>query len=1726
VVGSASNTNVTSIAFTTVGLTNLKLSFSHICKVQIFDTARVEFSLDSGYTWATLPPSAYGGTSTSYASDKRFASNSYTNWLPNDNQAQPNASWWKQETFNLSSIAIGHPYVKIRFLLKDGSAFPGANGNYGWVIDDVRVTGASSEINPPLITFTNPIYENYIFNNNGPYSITTNITDASGVQSAKLFYKVNSGVFNSVNMNNAGANLWQGNIPAVNTGDTINYYVIATDNTVVNNSGRAPANGYKQFITVQTTASGVYEAPFLDNFESSLGWTANPTLASSVVSAWEYGKPNYNVTNTSYSGINCWDVNRSLPYTNNAFAVLTSPPFDFSNLYNAQLSFYLNYKTFDSKDGLRVEFSKDNGVNWQVLGENGEPQWYNTAIIGNTNLPGFTGNSNGWKYFKHELSALNLYSSDYVRFRFVFTSDGASVSAGFSMDDFGITYDLNADLKMDTIISPFYVCSGIGSNLIKGIIQNNGTKAVKDSVEVAYRMDNNTAVVEKFNLNLSAGQSSIIEFQTPLIIPSGNHQLRVYSLYEPDTIYTNDQAEITFAGKPLASLSYQNGFENINSINDFCINNGSNAQAVITTSTLINGNKSLLLEAINTNSWDNTNPDTLENSIDYIWDESVNNNNFSSARLFVDTKKYNKLYLQFKLKQVALNNPNETFFRLIINGEQVGPVCQPNTDNTSFYSFLYNLKNFLPNNFITIEFQSKTRGSLNNDGTGNILDDILIYGIDSTLSPGSGPNAPGSTDIAVSTTNIIASNWPTEGESASVKVDLKNVGESPIDIIVAKYLLNGVKVDSFSTFNQIKADSIKSFSFNLPFNLVKGKNKISVITNINGDLNKFNDTAFYEIYAYSYFGLPYINNFDSTDGDFLNRSVANTQWQWGEPNFGYTDSARSGTKAWDIELNNGYSNKAKAYLYSPIFNFSASKNTTLTFYQNRKIEPNIDAFHMEYSTDGQTWQLLGLKGDPKAFNWYTLDSVATTQIDGWSGQTERFIKCSIRMPQLNNLSKTQFRFVFSSNDSITSDGVTVDDFAVFTPNAIDVGVSRIFNPINSVIDPSKAYLKVQLRNYGQDTIYSIPVSYKINGGQSITETWTGTLLPFTVTNHTFINPYNLPGGDYEICSFSSLSGDLDLSNDSLCNPFYGVPVLAPIHSNNFEDTAYVNWITTSNIWEFGTPNSTNAIINAAYSGNNCWKTKLSGNYPASITDYLYTPYFNLSCSDSVILSFMHRFDTEQNVDGGRIEYTVNSGITWEILDTTASSNWYNSTNLSTMGTKGWSGNSNGWKEVSVALKRFERKPELIRFRFRFSSNASNNKNGWAIDDFKVSAREVYNIALNDYDFNNKINYNGNLVSFALTGKSLAPMEIDTLYLNYSIDGGIVNETYVLNQAIGCNQNFSYNFATPYTAIAGNHQVIMWSRTPDNHIDNDLSNDTLKFTFTTKNNSEITDLIPFGSSYCNNFEQGNIGWLIADAFNFNNNLSFSWINGTPIKSEINGSKSGVKCMTTGISGNYNNNLNISLISPAFVFDTNLCYSISFWHNYNIEQLYDGGTFEISSNNGQNWDILGNVFEENWMNAPRISSYENKAGWTGNSNGWVYAYYKLKPISANPSNFRFTLNSNSSNTLEGWAIDDFCIEKLNSCTVGLNENTKEEFVIKVYPNPTSNKTNIVFNLINNNDIAVLELYDVLGKRIYTLQSIRIDSGLQTFEIDLKNNNSGIYQYVLFANGKTICGRIIKE
>ena len=184
--------------FNTDGKQFVLLEFSHIAKINYLDRAEIEISVNNG-NWTKLTTAMYLGTSTNFTLyGDRFDSRSYSEWDFAHDSIVPNNTWWKTEIFNISSVAKDTNNIAIRFRLSDYTP-AGAVGAYGWLIDDVKISASVNEIIPPSITYTAPIYQDSVFST-GPFNISANIIDASGISSAKLFYKVNGGPLDSIPM--------------------------------------------------------------------------------------------------------------------------------------------------------------------------------------------------------------------------------------------------------------------------------------------------------------------------------------------------------------------------------------------------------------------------------------------------------------------------------------------------------------------------------------------------------------------------------------------------------------------------------------------------------------------------------------------------------------------------------------------------------------------------------------------------------------------------------------------------------------------------------------------------------------------------------------------------------------------------------------------------------------------------------------------------------------------------------------------------------------------------------------------------------------------------------------------------------------------------------------------------------------------------------------------------------------------------------------------------------------------------------------------------------------------------------------------------------------------------------------------------------------------------------------------------------------------------------------
>ena len=117
-----------------------------------------------------------------------------------------------------------------------------------------------------------------------------------------------------------------------------------------------------------------------------------------------------------------------------------------------------------------------------------------------------------------------------------------------------------------------------------------------------------------------------------------------------------------------------------------------------------------------------------------------------------------------------------------------------------------------------------------------------------------------------------------------------------------------------------------------------------------------------------------------------------------------------------------------------------------------------------------------------------------------------------------------------------------EDYSILIISLIqyDAGVQEIYNIADTSNEGSSITPIAVVKNYGFDTLTSFDILYSINGGSAVVYNYNNTLLPFqrdTVT----LAPFTSPAGISTICTYSSLSSDLNTINDSACITYYGKP---------------------------------------------------------------------------------------------------------------------------------------------------------------------------------------------------------------------------------------------------------------------------------------------------------------------------------------------------------------------------------------------------------------------------------------------------------------------------------------------------------------------------------------------------------------------------------------------------------
>ena len=99
--------------------------------------------------------------------------------------------------------------------------------------------------------------------------------------------------------------------------------------------------------------------------------------------------------------------------------------------------------------------------------------------------------------------------------------------------------------------------------------------------------------------------------------------------------------------------------------------------------------------------------------------------------------------------------------------------------------------------------------------------------------------------------------------------------------------------------------------------------------------------------------------------------------------------------------------------------------------------------------------------------------------------------------------------------------------------AYDIGVTNITNPVTGSLSNAET-VTIEIFNYGENDVSNFEVSYTVNGGAEVVETFTETLASGTTAEYSFAGTADMSTVEayYTIVASVNLDGDEDAENDS------------------------------------------------------------------------------------------------------------------------------------------------------------------------------------------------------------------------------------------------------------------------------------------------------------------------------------------------------------------------------------------------------------------------------------------------------------------------------------------------------------------------------------------------------------------------------------------------------------------
>jgi hypothetical protein len=1339
-------------AFSTHGnFKYLLLTFDNIAKTAFSSGCFVQYSINNGQTWSGMPAASYigGATGPWYG---YFDASSYPDWQVNNPTAVPDSSWWKKEVFDLTGLInntsgpnpVGYSNVKIKFL--------GPVGGYhaGWFVDNLKVIGTNCLPVPPVLdtTYTpsfcyNPFHKGFTIaqpTNSYPIGIEAYKASALGsaVDSVTAYFQVKvNGVFTApqnvkLQPQSGNADEYIGYINGIMPGDTVRYYLQAVDSCGNYSYLPSQQNGvdYRTFYVGDTVLSKCGTAPCGVNIINRFPWVEDfetpewrpgsgsisnvnpprgkfydaPNQGWMVVPADNIGH-GWSICRTHAGSLNSGPYGDSSPsgFGQMAYTSFTSGPVPDSTLLTTPCIdltdtlvrlFTYDYHMYGADiENLRVDIDTGSQVSSWHIGVD--------ELIGQQQ----SGRFDAWKT---RSISLKPYRGKIIKIRFVSKRSTSGTLREVALDNLRIENLDRAEAGLVDLVTELTNPCGSASNVNLFVkAYSTGYDTLK-AIPMAYQLDANPVVRDTVKgLNLAYLDTTNLILSPALTYNrSVAHTLRIWAELPGDTVGENDTLTVYV---PVLNTGLINSFPHIMDFENLGVVNGvfqTGHPAWSISKTGLLGNWYTGKYSSN----DFTSGPFYGHGREGQFLRGGNSSNFSDSLILssgcIDLSNLNSPQLSF---EYYLNQN----VGLAVYIRHKGEPWQMLTHSFSHFPGLTSLKikhlDLTAYSGKVVEIQIVVTNATHEVSFG--IDNLEIGESDmkdisfSEVSRNVITHMEGVTKLTNVQVNYLVHGTPA-ARHADFKVEFINVCRPSAPRITGQ--------QSFSTHSVALAPGFLFDSIVLSAPLPAGEYTLKMWLQMSGDTLAANDTMIVHSVVAGRYGAPYFNNFDGCEVLFRDSDVLD-QWQVDTPQTG----AHSGQSTYSTNAMMALA--GIHFLYPPVFTgLDTLKGTELRFWHKYDFPDPTEYGRVQYF-DGSVWKSLYSAAKPGLNN-----QVSYTGTSGWIQSIFNVDNAVLANGQL------YLRFEAKLSGQPYG-GWSIDDFEIYIPGQHSASpVSLAFTNALPKAGPNQVGIRV--KNTGQQELSGALVRIKDQNGAVLLQEPVSFNPPLAYGSSQMVSLQNMLNISPSLRELWITTSNPNQRIDALpeddtlkVSLKLPVPVDSVPYCTDFEtDQDFLGMEartnTLSNLWNYNTP--LKSVISGAYSGSKSWYTNDTGHYPGMVDHYLYTPPIKVKRETCYRLDFWHWYDTELNFDGGNVEFTLDTGATWQILGHYGDSTWYNRQYVRALdGVKpGFTGHSAGWV---YAMQTFQiRYAGNVQFRFRFAADAAGSGDGWAIDE--VCLEEITN----------------------------------------------------------------------------------------------------------------------------------------------------------------------------------------------------------------------------------------------------------------------------------------------------------------------------------------------------------------------------------------------------------------